>query len=275
MKNDKVKTLGNYSPSEHNASKIVDVEYSAPTVRENHGTVTAIVDDTYRNRNERVYEDASPSLRAGRSGLKVANNLTPKVIGGIGEMKSNNNTQYYMQNRIYEGETATTIPANESFQPYYAVAQRGRENGQQFEFSDREMANAITTVQKDSMVAQQKNVEAKVLGKLSGGKWDKTYGSSRRVFDPDYSSPTICTHGGGNQEEKFLMNDLRIRKLTPRECFRLMGVKDEDVDKLTDLSNSTLYHLAGDSIVTTVLMAIFGELLEVEWKEKVNTLHGN
>ena len=101
MKNDKVKTLGNYSPSEFNASKIVDVEYSAPTVRENHGTVTAIVDDTYRNRSERVYEDASPSLRAGRSGLKVANNLTPKVIGGIGN-KCNNDSQYHMQNRIYE-----------------------------------------------------------------------------------------------------------------------------------------------------------------------------
>lgn len=66
---------------------------------------------------------------------------------------------------------------------------------------------------------------------------------------------------------------LRIRKLTPRECFRLMGVKDEDFDKLQGMSNSTLYHLAGDSIVTTVLMAIFGELLEVEWKEKVEKLH--
>ena len=69
------------------------------------------------------------------------------------------------------------------------------------------------------------------------------------------------------------MEDLRIRKLTPRECFRLMGVKDEDIDKLSNMSDSTLYHLAGDSIVTTVLMAIFGELLEVEWKEKVIHLH--
>lgn len=236
MTNDKVKTLGNYSPSEHNASKIVDVDYSAPTVRENHGTVTAIVDDTYKNREERVYEDASPALRAGRSGLKVANNLTPKVIGGIGN-KCNNDTQYHMQNRIYEGDAAVTVPANESFQPYYAT-------------------------------------EAKVLGNLSGGKWDKTYESARRVYDPERVSPSICTHGGGNQEEKFLMNDLRIRKLTPKECFRLQGVKDEDVSKLTDLSNSTQYHLAGDSIVTTVLMAIFGELLEVEWKGKVNNLHG-
>ena len=39
-----VKKIGNYSPSNHNASRIVDQEFSAPTVMENHGTITAIVD---------------------------------------------------------------------------------------------------------------------------------------------------------------------------------------------------------------------------------------
>ena len=59
-----------------------------------------------------------------------------------------------------------------------------------------------------------------------------------------------------------LKNDLRIRKLTPKECFRLMGVKDEDIDKMIqNQSDSSLYHLAGDSIVVNVLMAIFKELL--------------
>ena len=57
-------------------------------------------------------------------------------------------------------------------------------------------------------------------------------------------------------------SDLRIRKLTPKECFRLMGVKDEDFDKVVkNQSDSSLYHLAGDSIVVDVLMAIFKELL--------------
>ena len=55
-------------------------------------------------------------------------------------------------------------------------------------------------------------------------------------------------------------NDLQIRKLTPKECFRLMGVKDEDYDKIaTNQSDTGLYHLAGDSIVVNVLMAIFGQ----------------
>lgn len=55
---------------------------------------------------------------------------------------------------------------------------------------------------------------------------------------------------------------MKIRNLTPKECFRLMGVKDEDYYKIAkNQSNSSLYHLAGDSIVVNVLMAIFGELL--------------
>lgn len=54
----------------------------------------------------------------------------------------------------------------------------------------------------------------------------------------------------------------RIRKLVPIECFRLMGVKDEDYKKVAEnQSDSSLYHLAGDSIVTDVLMAIFKQVL--------------
>lgn len=69
---------------------------------------------------------------------------------------------------------------------------------------------------------------------------------------------TLCSSGGGSG----VLEKLRIRKLTPRECFRLMGVKDEDFEKLTDLSDSTLYHLAGDSIVVNVLMAIFKQMYD-------------
>lgn len=56
-----------------------------------------------------------------------------------------------------------------------------------------------------------------------------------------------------------------IRKLTPRECFRLMDVSDEDFNKLlaTDengkrlISNSALYRLAGNSIVENCLSKIY------------------
>ena len=54
----------------------------------------------------------------------------------------------------------------------------------------------------------------------------------------------------------------RIRKLTPRECFRLMGVDDKDIDKIqaAGVSNSGQYKLAGNSIVVDVLSHLFRKM---------------
>ena len=56
--------------------------------------------------------------------------------------------------------------------------------------------------------------------------------------------------------------EFRIRKLTPKECFRLMGFSDVDFDSIHDISNTQLYKMAGNSIVVNVLEAIFKNLLE-------------
>ena len=54
----------------------------------------------------------------------------------------------------------------------------------------------------------------------------------------------------------------RIRKLTPTECFRLMGCSDEDIQKIKDsgISESQQYKMAGNSIVVQVLEGIFKQL---------------
>ena len=58
------------------------------------------------------------------------------------------------------------------------------------------------------------------------------------------------------------MEQVRIRKLTPRECYRLMGFSDEDFDKAKEVNSDTqLYKQAGNSIVVNVLMEIFKEML--------------
>ena len=78
--------------------------------------------------------------------------------------------------------------------------------------------------------------------------------------------PTITTRISADNN-KFIMGkkenerDYRIRKLTPKECFRLMGVADTDSDKMMDvLSKSRCYQVAGNSIVVDVLAAIFDQL---------------
>ena len=62
-----------------------------------------------------------------------------------------------------------------------------------------------------------------------------------------------------NLPEELQGKKFRIRKLTPRECFRLMGVDDADIDKIQEagISNSSQYKLAGNSIVVDVLYHIF------------------
>lgn len=67
----------------------------------------------------------------------------------------------------------------------------------------------------------------------------------------------------------------RIRKLTPRECFRLMGVDDSDIDKIqaAGISNSGQYKLAGNSIVVDVLFHIFRKMfIETHNEDKQTTL---
>lgn len=92
------------------------------------------------------------------------------------------------------------------------------------------------------------------------------------------SSDYICDELKDNYQCK-MNEDLQgyaIRKLTPLECFRLMGVKDEDFDKVAQhQSNSSLYHLAGDSLLTTVMGAIFCNMIEtpISFQEMVNSLY--
>lgn len=64
----------------------------------------------------------------------------------------------------------------------------------------------------------------------------------------------------------------RIRKLTPRECFRLMGVDDKDIDKIqaAGISNSSQYKLAGNSIVVDVLYHLFRKMFIETDMERTN-----
>lgn len=65
----------------------------------------------------------------------------------------------------------------------------------------------------------------------------------------------------------------RIRKLTPRECFRLMGVSDVDINKIqaAGISKSQQYKMAGNSIVVNCLAAIFRQLFIGNFNKVVQT----
>lgn len=81
------------------------------------------------------------------------------------------------------------------------------------------------------------------------------------------SIQTLTTSGGNDRgvvlKSKLLFDGLRIRKLTPKECWRLMGFDDEDYEKASKVnSNTQLYKQAGNSICVPVLEAILKELIK-------------
>jgi DNA (cytosine-5)-methyltransferase 1 len=140
---------------------------------------------------------------------------------------------------------------NEENKKVTATAMRGRydESGclqQHVEVSDREYANALTTVQKDSMVA-----ESTIIGDTQGFDGVRFYN--------DYSPALRASRSG----LKTVDHALKIRKLTPKECFRLMGFDDADFEKAEAVnSNSQLYKQAGNSIVVHVVQGIIQGLFD-------------
>lgn len=147
--------------------------------------------------------------------------------------------------------------------------------------------NAITSVQKDSMVAEPRVIQ---VGNLIE---DSNYKNPHRgrVYSIEGIAPCLNCNEGGQREVKILQRghgyakggffdiapalttskwqdnnfaviEYWIRKLTPRECFRLMDVPEHHINRLLNagISNSQLYKLAGNSIVVACLYHIFRKM---------------
>ena len=218
----------------------------------------------------------------------------PRVLGGLGNKKSNNGTQYYQQDRVYSSDgIAMCHPANIPGGSYKymidetktIVAMRGRnpdnpsdrtpgvKTEQRLEPNRSGVCNALTSVQKDNMVLVAGGKEMKALIKQAtkqgyieckiGGVADLSYPNSKtrrgRVQDCGNTPPTLTA---GENDICKIESPYRIRKLTPKECWRLMGFSDEEFQSAEEVNSSThLYKQAGNSIVVNVLVAIIGQMI--------------
>lgn len=176
----------------------------------------------------------------------------------------------------------------------------GSPTEQRLEPNAQGMCNSLTTVQKDNMVLIKQATKSGSIECEVGGCFDASYPESQtrrgRVQDNGNTCPTLTaqnqeivriekvgqissdgsqcgtvisdngiaanlvagTHGYANSH---IATQYRIRKLTPRECGRLMGVSDEDISKMAAVnSNTQLYKQFGNSIVVDVMCAMFRNL---------------
>ena len=120
--------------------------------------------------------------------------------------------------------------------------------------------------------------EVKVLGGI-GNKCNKgkQFHNQNRIYDnkiatciPTAFQPYYIANERERESDKM---NLRIRKLVPLETMKLMGFerKDEQAMREIGMIDSAIYHCAGDSIIVTCLMALFGQMLfdEQTLKEKL------
>lgn len=128
----------------------------------------------------------------------------------------------------------------------------GSPTEQRLELNTQRISNCLTSVQKDNLLLEN-NIQK--VGQISSN------GSQCGVVVSDNGiNPNIVagTHGYANNH---IFTQYRIRKLTPRECGRLMDVTDADIDKMAAVNSDTqLYKQFGNSIVKAVMCAMFKNL---------------
>lgn len=140
----------------------------------------------------------------------------------------------------------------------------GSPTEQRLEINKHGVSNTLTTVQKDNYVIEMDSVRDDVIGEIVKD-FDipkeilNDNERQRRVYNTNGISPTVLARADSTK----IHNCFRIRKLTPLECWRLMGFSDEDFHKAEAVnSNSQLYKQAGNSIVVSVLEGIFGKMFK-------------
>lgn len=229
----------------------------------------------------RVYEDTVPTLRAGRSGLMVLEDPTVRQVGNIVNTGNFDNPQ---RGRIYDSDglcpTLNTMQGGsltpKILEPVCA-ASRGRnpnnpgdrtpgiDTVQRLEINGDGVCNTLTTVQKDNYV-----LEPKIICPVNAEK-----DGTARTIKARYYKTSVAnmirtgSHGSTGVMAEFSDSDWRIRKLTPRECWRLMGFFDSDFDRVKNMSNTQLYKQAGNSICVPVLERLLLKLLEHEQFRKI------
>ena len=142
-------------------------------------------------------------------------NLQPrqgKGVGGKGTISKSDGTTYCLDSGNCQA----------------IVAMCGREDGQELEPRQNGCSNSLTSVQKDNLIYDRKGFDSRTKG-----------------FKESELSPTLSTKMGTGGNNVPMIKQEMLRRLTPKECFRLMGFFQDEIN-LEGLSDTQKYKLAGN-----------------------------
>ena len=194
--------------------------------------------------------------------------IEPIIVASRGrnpENPSDRTTGSHTEQRLeanMNGTTNTiTTVAKDNYVMEPVVCEQRCDEGLRF-FKD-DVVGTLRTIDAcgDKRAIEPEDINPVRIGNIYGEQFGTGYAGN--VWDQDSVSPTIMTAQGGNRQPLVVDNvKWRIRKLTPKECWRLMSFSDEDCNRASKyVSDSSLYKQAGNSIVTSCLVAIFYSLL--------------
>lgn len=221
-----IDVIGNYSKSDYKATQIVGKNGVSPTIRENHGQVTAITEKSKINIGGNV-ECVADGNKITCNGVEIKEG---KCYGKYAfQQMFNDKPLEELSPTIKASKVDACVlvkDKNNNVFPLHKDTKQLRETIEQNEFEEGQPLNLDLYNR-------------------------ATYEHSQTLTDPTHNSQR-------------LFDGLRIRKLTPKECFRLMGFEDDVIDTLTGngISNTQLYKQAGNSIVVDVLEELFVQLFK-------------
>ena len=228
----KVKSVGNTNPSGRGMNgNVFDSDYLCPTLTTNKGEGIKILIKNATKKGYLIADDGDgidtaypdSKTRRGRVQKNMAHTITTDDSKGVVIGTIYTNVSKRFQRGVYKN-LSRTVKANNHDLSVVIAASRGRDPKNP---SDRKAGN--------------NNLQ------------------QRLEINKNGTSNTITTVQKDNYAVE--LPEYRIRKLTPKECWRLMGCSDEDFHKAEQVnSNSQLYKQAGNAIVVDVLEAIFKQM---------------
>ena len=238
----KINVLGNYKPSGHECGRVMGVDGVSPTIKDNHGAVYSIAEPQIKLVGNAYYPDKDygtgyAGVTYDSSGIAATlttmggGNREPCVVEGFND---------------YPDGTSRTIKAQ-----YFknSLANFTRQDG-------LGATAVLTTVYGNREQCVVEPINACTDGTapaLTAHLHKETVNDCTKL---DRHSPALGVKEVGSK--------IRIRKLTPKECWRLMDFTDEEYEaaEKAGVSKTQLYKQAGNSIVVSCLAHIFRELLK-------------
>lgn len=233
----KIITVGNYSHSNHDASRIVDENVLAPTVKENHGTVTAVIqgNNYISDKYQRFIKENGyiPEMFNPYNSSEISN-IAPTQSTQCGSTTSSATVLIKEINASIENEMTNIKLSNENKNPksenkiiYEEPLERKGWHRKACEVLNTDGISTCIHTQSNNLL-QKIKVEERFFAqaietcKKNSCNNGDTIDAFNKKVNHSGISPTITTRPEGFKTAILPIQDYRIRKLTPKECWRLM-----------------------------------------------------